>query len=103
MLCFDVHDLELYAFIKLPCSTISRSGALAKEWCYNTTCPTNPKDATKSNCCIYHVNVHSCPLEDTIGGLCGPWISPSGSTFTHSAVLGVSFICHISRPSDKTA
>lgn len=37
---------------------------------------------------MYHVNVHSCPLGDTANGLCGPWISPSGSIFTHSDVIG---------------
>jgi len=52
-------------------------------------CPANAKSANKDLCCIFHVNVHSCPLESTVNGLCGPWISPSGETFTHSAVLGM--------------
>ncbi|XP_052777167.1 atrial natriuretic peptide receptor 2-like [Mya arenaria] len=71
----------------------------AKTWCETTVCP-EAKDATKTNCCIWHVNVHSCPLADTTNGLCGPWISPSGSTFTHSEVLVGSvntgnWTCHV--------
>ncbi|WAR24227.1 ANPRA-like protein [Mya arenaria] len=40
----------------------------AKTWCETTVCP-EAKDATKTNCCIWHVNVHSCPLADTTNGL----------------------------------
>ncbi|XP_041357474.1 atrial natriuretic peptide receptor 1-like [Gigantopelta aegis] len=60
----------------------------AEDWCKNTICPL-PKDATQENCCIHHVNVHSCPLDNTAlvqNGLCGPWIPPHGSIFTHSEV-----------------
>ncbi|XP_052776488.1 atrial natriuretic peptide receptor 1-like [Mya arenaria] len=62
-------------------------GATAKNWCETTVCPAMVKHANKDNCCIYHVNVHSCPLDQTVAGLCGPWILPSGGTFTHSDVL----------------
>ncbi|XP_060558580.1 atrial natriuretic peptide receptor 1-like [Ruditapes philippinarum] len=62
------------------------SAAQAKTWCETTVCPA-ASSATTTNCCVWHVNVHSCPLEDTVGGLCGPWIQPSGATFTHSEVI----------------
>ncbi|XP_052777457.1 atrial natriuretic peptide receptor 1-like isoform X2 [Mya arenaria] len=62
-----------------------RNAAEAKAWCETEICATS-SGATKMTCCIYHVNVHSCPLEHTDNGLCGPWISPGG-TFTHSKVL----------------
>ncbi|WAR24777.1 ANPRA-like protein [Mya arenaria] len=61
------------------------NAAEAKAWCETEICATS-SGATKMTCCIYHVNVHSCPLEHTDNGLCGPWISPGG-TFTHSKVL----------------
>ncbi|XP_045157129.2 atrial natriuretic peptide receptor 1-like [Mercenaria mercenaria] len=62
------------------------NAADAKTWCVSTSCPA-AASATKTNCCVWHVNVHSCPLADTVNGLCGPWIQPSGATFTHSDVL----------------
>lgn len=43
--------------------------------------------ADETNCCIHHVNVHSCPLSGLPDALCGPWIPPTGSVFTHSSVL----------------
>lgn len=67
-----------------------RDGAVAKAWCANQKCPSHSKDANQGNCCIYHVNVHSCPLAEVDlvkNGLCGPWIPASGSIFTHSEVL----------------
>ena len=45
--------------------------------------------ASATTCCVYHVNVHSCPQSSITaanGGMCGPWIAPSGKTFTHSEV-----------------
>ncbi|XP_074641459.1 atrial natriuretic peptide receptor 1-like [Tubulanus polymorphus] len=64
------------------------SGSAAKSWCIGTKCPTDPKDADINNCCVYHVNVHSCPASAIeSGSLCGPWIPPSGDIFTHSQVL----------------
>ncbi|ELU11951.1 hypothetical protein CAPTEDRAFT_165186 [Capitella teleta] len=61
------------------------NGSEAKYWCETTICPSASADVTINNCCIHHVNVHSCPLVDT--SYCGPWISPSGDIYTHSAVL----------------
>ncbi|XP_052256340.1 atrial natriuretic peptide receptor 1-like [Dreissena polymorpha] len=73
----------------------------AKNWCETTQCP-EAKLATKTNCCVWHVNVHSCPKAEITGknGLCGPWISPSGQTFTHSDVIvgpitKSNWTCHI--------
>ena len=31
-------------------------------WCHNTKCPA-PNEANMENCCLHHVNVHSCPQE----------------------------------------
>lgn len=42
-----------------------RTGANAEAWCHNTPCPTANK-AKKENCCLHHVNVHSCP-ESQVG------------------------------------
>ena len=58
----------------------------AKAWCEDTVCPTN-KTVKMTDCCVHHVNVHSCPKEE--GGLCGPWLKHDGSTYTHSAVIGI--------------
>ena len=61
---------------------------LAQDWCETTTCP-GPSSATQENCCIHHMNIHSCPLEDEsiTNGLCGPWIPAKGQIITHSDVL----------------
>ncbi|KAL4235759.1 hypothetical protein ACF0H5_004151 [Mactra antiquata] len=59
--------------------------AAAKTWCETQACPASSGDANKANCCIYHVNVHSCPQDDS--GVCGPWLKHDGETYTHSAVL----------------
>ncbi|KAH3695485.1 hypothetical protein DPMN_082945 [Dreissena polymorpha] len=69
----------------------------AKNWCETTQCP-EAKLATKTNCCVWHVNVHSCPKAEITGknGLCGPWISPSGQTFTHSDVIGTFMFSYLS-------
>ncbi|XP_076462753.1 LOW QUALITY PROTEIN: atrial natriuretic peptide receptor 1-like [Babylonia areolata] len=62
----------------------------ARQWCETTQCPADVTQATQENCCVHHVNVHSCPMAQTdlvTNGLCGPWIPPSGAIFTHSQVL----------------
>ena len=69
-----------------------RDPTAAKNWCIHNACPASVTDATVVNCCIHHVNVHSCPLEGegegvVRNGLCGPWIPKKGSIFTHSQVL----------------
>lgn len=63
---------------------------MARDWCETTRCPQSSSDAFQDNCCIHHVNVHTCPLgkSDRVqNGLCGPWIPASGDIFTHSEVL----------------
>ncbi|XP_071147062.1 atrial natriuretic peptide receptor 1-like [Mytilus edulis] len=58
----------------------------AQAWCENTICPA-ATSADETNCCVHHVNAHSCPLAGLPNALCGPWIPPTGSVFTHSSVL----------------
>ncbi|XP_046566665.1 LOW QUALITY PROTEIN: atrial natriuretic peptide receptor 1-like [Haliotis rubra] len=61
----------------------------AETWCRTAVCP-DPSAANTENCCIHHVNVHSCPLDEkdiVNNGLCGPWIPSSGDIFTHSVVM----------------
>ena len=67
-------------------AAIFRTAAEAADWCYNTTCPTDLDDVNEDTCCIWHVNVHSCPITTELA-YCGPWIQPSGSVYTHSAVM----------------
>lgn len=57
----------------------------AMNWCENVICPSSSTSANVTNCCIHHVNVHSCPKEKT--SVCGPWLKHDGTTYTHSAVL----------------
>lgn len=56
----------------------------AEEWCNNATCLDVPT-IDKYHCCIYHVNVHSCPL--ATNSFCGPWIPSDGALYTHSTVM----------------
>ncbi|XP_064626597.1 atrial natriuretic peptide receptor 1-like isoform X2 [Lineus longissimus] len=64
------------------------TAANAESWCVSTQCPSKSTDANSGNCCVYHVNVHSCPHDKLdASSLCGPWISPSGESFTHSDVM----------------
>lgn len=83
-----VHILSLDHFLICPvlisCSNFSTADK-AKTWCENTECPEETKN--KADCCIYHVNIHTCPKAD--GSLCGPWLKHDGSTYTHSDVLGI--------------
>ncbi|PIK56015.1 putative atrial natriuretic peptide receptor 1-like, partial [Apostichopus japonicus] len=60
-----------------------KTGANAEAWCHNTPCPTANK-AKKENCCLHHVNVHSCPESQLDKSICGPWIPPNGDIFTHT-------------------
>ncbi|KAK7489046.1 hypothetical protein BaRGS_00019707 [Batillaria attramentaria] len=71
-------------------STQHGDSAGAQAWCESTTCPSDPSLADQTNCCVHHVNVHSCPMAETdlvTNGLCGPWIPAQGSIFTHSDVM----------------
>ncbi|KAL5251665.1 hypothetical protein ACHWQZ_G017142 [Mnemiopsis leidyi] len=56
----------------------------ARTFC-NTTCG-NPGSANAENCCIHHINIHSCPVSELKGDMCGPWI-PDGGVFTHTAAM----------------
>ncbi|XP_064416178.1 atrial natriuretic peptide receptor 1-like [Latimeria chalumnae] len=61
------------------------NASAAKEFCVEKDCPLNWKDATLDNCCIYHANIHSCPLPFMKqGGICGPWIPDDGKIVTHT-------------------
>ncbi|NXH21867.1 ANPRB protein, partial [Bucco capensis] len=56
----------------------------AKEFCEKQECPASWKDANRDNCCVYHANIHSCPLAFMVRGICGPWIPDDGQIFTHT-------------------
>ena len=63
--------------------------AAAKAYCENTVCPSLSASSSQvkpDSCCVWHVNIHSCPISTNVS-YCGPWISPSGTLYTHSAVL----------------
>ncbi|NXI35783.1 ANPRB protein, partial [Galbula dea] len=70
-----------------PCYLASNATA-AKEFCEKHECPASWKDANGENCCVYHANIHSCPLTFMVstgrGGICGPWIPDDGQIFTHT-------------------
>ncbi|KAI8510211.1 hypothetical protein Bbelb_126390 [Branchiostoma belcheri] len=62
----------------------------AKTWCHDHPCPDQWRKATQENCCVYHVNVHSCPQESLSEGpdnICGPWIPDDGEIFTHTVAM----------------
>ncbi|XP_061883846.1 atrial natriuretic peptide receptor 2-like isoform X2 [Entelurus aequoreus] len=57
----------------------------AKRFCEEHQCPSNWKNANEINCCVYHANIHSCPLGlMKQGGICGPWIPDDGKIVTHT-------------------
>ncbi|KAG7282870.1 hypothetical protein CRUP_020708 [Coryphaenoides rupestris] len=56
-----------------------------KRFCEHHECPSNWNNANEMNCCVYHANIHSCPLElMKQGGICGPWIPDDGKIVTHT-------------------
>uniref|UniRef100_A0A665WHA2 Guanylate cyclase n=1 Tax=Echeneis naucrates TaxID=173247 RepID=A0A665WHA2_ECHNA len=60
----------------------------AKRFCHEHECPVNWNNADEMNCCVYHANIHSCPLGLMVGtpksGICGPWIPDDGKIVTHT-------------------
>ncbi|KAM4629839.1 atrial natriuretic peptide receptor 2-like [Polymixia lowei] len=57
----------------------------AKRFCNEHECPANWNNANEMNCCVYHANIHSCPLAlMRQGGICGPWIPDDGKIVTHT-------------------
>ncbi|KAJ1171314.1 hypothetical protein NDU88_003177 [Pleurodeles waltl] len=57
----------------------------AQAFCEDMECPLDWKDATEENCCVYHANIHSCPLSFMKqSGICGPWIPDDGKIVTHT-------------------
>ncbi|XP_056388499.1 atrial natriuretic peptide receptor 1-like isoform X2 [Hyla sarda] len=57
----------------------------AKKFCEEVECPADWKYASAENCCIYHANIHSCPLAFMKQrGICGPWIPDDGKIVTHT-------------------
>uniref|UniRef100_A0A672Q3J3 Guanylate cyclase n=1 Tax=Sinocyclocheilus grahami TaxID=75366 RepID=A0A672Q3J3_SINGR len=57
----------------------------AKIFCLERECPANWNNANEDNCCVYHANIHSCPLALMRGGgICGPWIPDDGEIVTHT-------------------
>ncbi|XP_057697441.1 atrial natriuretic peptide receptor 2-like [Corythoichthys intestinalis] len=59
--------------------------AEAKRFCHDHECPSNWNNANEINCCVYHANIHSCPLGlMKQGGICGPWIPDDGKIVTHT-------------------
>ncbi|XP_073501367.1 atrial natriuretic peptide receptor 1-like [Phyllobates terribilis] len=57
----------------------------AKKFCEEVECPADWKHAAAENCCIYHANIHSCPLAFmNQRGICGPWIPDDGKIVTHT-------------------
>ncbi|KAK2868870.1 hypothetical protein Q7C36_000741 [Tachysurus vachellii] len=57
----------------------------AKRFCYEHECPSNWNNANEHNCCVYHANIHSCPLGLMVSrGICGPWIPDDGEIVTHT-------------------
>ncbi|XP_075878695.1 atrial natriuretic peptide receptor 2-like [Nelusetta ayraudi] len=57
----------------------------ARRFCHEHECPVNWNSANEMNCCVYHANIHSCPLGlMKEGGICGPWIPDDGKIVTHT-------------------
>uniref|UniRef100_A0AAY4EXF1 Guanylate cyclase n=1 Tax=Denticeps clupeoides TaxID=299321 RepID=A0AAY4EXF1_9TELE len=56
-----------------------------KRFCHEHECPSKWNNANELNCCVYHANIHSCPLAlMRQGGICGPWIPDDGEIVTHT-------------------
>ncbi|XP_042605494.1 atrial natriuretic peptide receptor 2-like [Cyprinus carpio] len=82
-----MNEMLVLCYIGFPIRfTFSHSNASeAKRFCLEHECPTNWNNANEDNCCVYHANIHSCPLALMRGGgICGPWIPDDGEIVTHT-------------------
>lgn len=56
------------AFIYLSSNNLLCSNASeARRFCHEHECPANWNNANEMNCCVYHANIHSCPLGLMVG------------------------------------
>ncbi|XP_062509817.1 atrial natriuretic peptide receptor 1-like [Corticium candelabrum] len=58
-----------------------KNGSEVKRFCLDTSCP-DATEANEDNCCLHHINVHSCARESI--AFCGPWVQPTGTIATHT-------------------
>ncbi|XP_075471765.1 atrial natriuretic peptide receptor 1-like isoform X2 [Ascaphus truei] len=80
----SVHDSFYQSAVKRNIFSFSNASD-AKQFCEEIECPVDWKYATEENCCIYHANIHSCPLQFMKqSGICGPWIPDDGKIITHT-------------------
>lgn len=49
---------------------LASNATAAKEFCEEHECPASWKDANGENCCVYHANIHSCPLAFMVSIMC---------------------------------
>ncbi|KAM9324675.1 atrial natriuretic peptide receptor 2-like [Gastrophryne carolinensis] len=89
------HDFNVTFTVSVPDSFYQKAvnlnilkfpnASVAKHFCEEVECPSEWKYATEDNCCIYHANIHSCPIEYMqMRGICGPWIPDDGKIVTHT-------------------
>lgn len=52
--------------LTLPVSLCSNASE-ARRFCHEHECPSNWNSANEINCCVYHANIHSCPLGLMVG------------------------------------
>lgn len=57
-----------------------RNASEARRFCHEHECPANWNSANEMNCCVYHANIHSCPLGLMVGS-CKRDNQHMGSTF----------------------
>lgn len=68
------------------CFAFSHSNASeAKRFCLEHECPSNWNNANEDNCCVYHANIHSCPLALMVS-IVMVGVNPTASTlwFSHT-------------------
>lgn len=60
--CVISHHLFVYL-----CVFLCRNASEARRFCHEHECPANWNSANEMNCCVYHANIHSCPLGLMVG------------------------------------